>query len=503
MSQYAAAPLVSENSAWLTPFGFKKVIGNELDVLLSFRLLHALGFSRITERTLNSLTDDEDKGIFFRSVLREHEEFRSGMGTYIIDDIEKVAQGDAVIAKISVTTHDLEQGGVVSFIIPTDPEKRAVLVTSGGVADPAYANGIAVSVMNGEDAYLKFSEVLATLLRITAGAIVEQEGTNWSDGNNVAATIYSLVEGHVNRVYQLIVVRTEKGDQVRHAHANASGFMTRESWVQPQDATSIEAITNIVHTQLATVLNESAPVFAVDRMGVVGEGAVSVKAAPRYEPVFLRPAEYAPAHEDAFGYQSHPVSTATPPEENMHASVAAAIASSTEPEFTPHDAILTPATESIAVIAAGAVPMNVTSPQQFAQAAEYEVSNPQYEVFATEATAPDATTTEPFDQAAEYLIQTNTTSEPSAALGSDGAAEYAQTDFSQAEFPQYDDAALDAAVDAAEVTDSIAEVGATDPVSAAEIIGEDLTWDDVVTTISGADDGSGDTPVRGFMNPPA
>jgi len=192
MSNYAVAPLADESTASLSAYALKQLV-SDLDPVAVFKLFRSLGFDKVFAKPFAGTTEQEQNQFFF-NVVKELESFKENAGVYINQDVHDIILSDATVAKVSVVD-DGGAGGVVSYIIPKDSAKNALLLTSGGISNPAYDNGVGVSVLSQLQAFAGFGEFVYTITNLVEGKVGEIEGTNWSEGKSISVAIYQFSDG--------------------------------------------------------------------------------------------------------------------------------------------------------------------------------------------------------------------------------------------------------------------------------------------------------------------
>ena len=501
MVTYSAAPLESASVALIEPFAFKSL--STADGVYLHRFFSALGFGRVLDARLASLGSvDENINAFFRSVIAEAQSFKENAGLYITDDIIKTIEGNSIIVKISVTCEDITEdtngsGGVVTFVIPTSDTHNAMLVSSGGIAKPAFLNGVGVSVLPVDFAFQNIGETLYTISQLVLGTEEESAATNWSTGANISVTLYRSNGEAVNKLYQLII--RKDGDTIicKEADANSDGYIPITEWkdVEPGQHV-ISSFVFRAHEKVAEALNSTeGKQVSLAIVGSDEEAAPAESKNERFRPVFL--GEHEPlAREDAFGIDAHPV----------HAEDLLPVTESIT--LAPvHEAPLSNETYEVPTEDAITSPEEINTVDDLVNFAEYEVTHSEEPAVSGEVNDATAETADPFELGAEYLIHEG--------LGEDIAADVLEvpteaevaseedviplTEIADPEQPatDYNDLQWSEVVTGSVETqqEGVAEPDAEDQFG-------DLSWDEVALTIADADSNSdgGAAPIKGFLD---
>lgn len=516
MSNYSPAPLVNETTAAIPAHAFRALLG-DIDGVFLFHLFSALGFDKLFNQTLSELNTDSEKNSFFLNAVREADSFRNGYGLYLTPDIVKTLGAPSTVIKISVTGEDGANGGVVAYVIPNDDSMNSVLITSGGVSDPAYSQGVGTSVLGTDFAFTGSAETIYTISGIVAGEFDEAEGTNWASGKAVAVAIYSSNGGTVTRKSQVILRHGEEGFEVSRADADETGHIPLSAWTNVEVSDVASDFSFAAHSEVSDALNKALGNTMI--LGVVGADERPV--ASKYTPLRLS-GPVAPTNLDAFGYDQHPVSTQ---QESSYEEVGGQEAEASQAEVEPFEESIvddpfietTQADEAEDYAAATTYVEPVGEEQsvlyaeqeiapdqtyvgqpvfddgataeEIANQAEYEVTHGSEGVMADESTDPSAETADPFILGAEYLEQEVEEavaledvvldvpqSEP---VSSVSAEDFAHLDWGQLE--SHEDESTPS-VEGEQVEDPLAKFS-------------DLSWDDLAVAV--ADD---DTPQKGAPN---
>lgn len=511
MVTYSAAPLESSTVARIAPHPLRGLF--PADNIFSYKVLAALGLGRAFDRAHREAKEsDEGSLALFRAATKESDEFLSGVGYYITEDIIKTLSTDTLIAKISITNDEIIHnsvdvlGGVYAVVIPTVPRHESISLSSGGVGSPAYFDGVGVSVLPNDYAFYSFAETLYTLAGITLGEFEEHEGTSWKGGNNIAVTLYRSLDEKIHRVNQIVLRKDGDEIVIKEAEANDDGYISIHAWHEVEKGDNVlSSFVYRAHERFADKLNEIQNLGnALAVVGVEEGSAYDEYNNEKFNPSYLEGTPELVADgvlpESQLSIEDGTSTVEEGAAENIDESDADSEAQSFDDVTWESDQQEDEPVETTDVVTSVD---EINTPEDLVNFAEYEVTHSEEPEVVSEVNDPTAETVEPFALGAEYLIHEVAADEPeyvSAPEPLGASALSFDSDFS---------ITADAAENAEDIqwSDVVSgdqptvDDGYVDYSAESNTAFDDISWDEVAVTVADSDENPDEKPLRGFLSP--